>query len=487
MYLPIYPRPVSYAEAGGQYQLPLQSDMRVAVGAMSKERRDMLCDLWYRFSCTTARLTITEDLSLPAHTARMGAADCECVQGDAYAISVTEAGVCVKGADDLGLLHGCYTLLQMIHPVCTQVGAENLQIACAEVHDRPAFGLRSMHICIFPETTLTVVEKTIRLAAFMKYTHLVIEFWGSLKLDSFPEMAWAECSYTKEEFKPMIDLCHTMGLEVIPMSNHLGHASQSRGCAGRHAILDQNPRLALMFEPDGWTWCLSNPLVHEKLRAVRAELIEFCGEGSYFHLGCDEAVSFATCPLCREKDRTQMLADYLNGLAEELAQQGRRGIIWGDQLLDATVWKSPIIAFSRPDQQTHLALEKLDRRLIIADWQYNITDPVSPSSDHFKANGFDVLICPWDAAQNAVSMHAAADKQGLMGTMDTTWHHMDPMLKMMPELGGSAWTGAAYTANPGQGVHCSALLRKLMPVTASYAKSGYLTHEIDPDYNRYLY
>ena len=30
-------------------------------------------------------------------------------------------------------------------------------------------------------------------------------------------------------------------MEVIPMINHLGHASASRACYGRHVVLDQNP------------------------------------------------------------------------------------------------------------------------------------------------------------------------------------------------------------------------------------------------------
>ena len=77
------------------------------------------------------------------------------------------------------------------------------------------------------------------------------------------------------------------------MFNHLGHASASRSSYGRHVVLDQNPRLATLFEPDGWTWCLSNPETLELLRAIRSELIELFGEGGFFHIGCDEAYSLS--------------------------------------------------------------------------------------------------------------------------------------------------------------------------------------------------
>lgn len=487
MYLPIYPRPTFMEETGGSYALSLNTEMRVSSGSMDEARKELICGMWYRFACTAAKLTIVEDSGLPAHTAVIGCAKCDCNATDDYAITVTETGVCLKGNDNLGLLHGFYTLLQMIRPVCLDIGKEDLQIDCAVVHDHPALGMRAIHFCLFPETTLDVLEKTIRMAAFMKYTHFILEPWGALHLDSFPELAWAERSYSKEQIKPYLQLSRTMGMEVIPMLNHLGHAAQSRGGMGRHTVLDQNPRLSLMFEPDGWTWCLSNPMVHEKLRAVREELMELCGEGSYFHLGCDESYSYASCPKCREHDHITMLADYLNGICEELAQKGRRAIIWHDQLLDSTKWAYPMVATSRPDQKTHMVLEKLDRRILIADWQYYINTPEIPTSEYFVEQGFDVLICPWDGNGNAVAMHAGADKLGLMGAIDTTWHHMDPMLHGMLEYGGSIWNGAKYEVNPGQGVHCAAILRKIMPQTRSFARSGFMAHEIDPNYCRVLY
>lgn len=486
MYMRLWPAPASLVEAGGSYALSAKAEMRIAVGAMDEARKELLCDLWHRFAFTAGKLTLTEDASLPACTALIGNADCELKDTDEYSVNVTADGVCVKGADELGLLHGMYTLLQMIWPECLEEDDENLRIDCAEIHDRPALGMRSIHFCLFPDTSLDVLEKTIRMAAFLKYTHFVLEPWGALKLESFPELAWADKAYTKDQIRPLLRLSRTMGMEVIPMINHLGHASQSRGM-GRHTVLNQNPRLMTMYEPDGWTWCLSNPKVHEKLRAVREELMELCGEGSYFHLGCDESYSYATCPKCRTKDKAGMLADYLNGISKELAQKGRRAIIWHDQLLEKAAWPG-VVANSRPDQMTHLALEKLDRRIVIADWQYGIDKPEMPTSEFFQKEGFDVVACPWDGRGNAEALHTAADRLGLMGAMDTTWHHMDPMLRRIHELGGSIWNGARYdVGGPHPFSECAMLLNKVMPLDGSFAKNGFMTHEIDPDFNRVLY
>ena len=183
-----------------------------------------------------------------------------------------------------------------------------------------------------------------------------------------------------------------------------------------------------------------------------------------------------------------MLADYLNGISEELAQKGRRAIIWHDQLLERAAWDKQYVANSRPDQMTHLALEKLDRRIVIADWQYGITEARMPTSEFFQQQGFDVLTCPWDGNGNAEALHAAADQLGLMGSMDTTWHHMDPMLRGMLDFGGSIWNGASHDLH---GLHsfseCAMLLNKVMPLNGAFAKNGFMTHEIDPDFCRVLY
>lgn len=488
MSLPLYPAPRRMLDMHGVYSPSLHAILHVAKDVFTPSRAREICDLWRRFACTVGTLTIHVDESLPAHTVRMGSADCTVEAGDDYALVVSQDGFAINGCDNTGLLHGVFTLLQLLRPICLDVGGEMLAINYTIIHDRAALGIRSIHVCVFPETTLDILEKTIRLAAFTKFTHIVLEFWGTIRLDCFPELGWGDHSFSKEEIRPLVALAHTLGLEVIPMINHLGHATQSRGGSGRHTILDQNPRLSLLFEPDGWTWCLSNPKIHALLQDIRAELMELCGDGEYFHIGCDEAYSYASCPLCRDLDKPQMLADFINQVVKELDLHGRKCIIWGDALLDSTEWKHPHIATSRPDQKTHLALDKLDRRLIIADWQYYLTTPEIPTAQYFMNLGFEVLASSWDENHNARILAAAADQGNMGGVMVTTWHHLAAMLRNITELGGSAWCGADYEENPGQRflTHSATLLRKVMPVASCFDKAGFLPLEIDPVSTKYI-
>lgn len=484
MYLPdIMPAPVC-AEAGEKNFL-LNNPMEIRLGSgLREDRAEELASLWQGFTCRQGELTIVRDEALAPFEAAAGAgAEVSLKAEDEYALSVTKDGVRVLGADETGLLHGLYTLLQMIIPKGNEK-ADQFELAAAQIHDHPKLSMRAVHLCLFPENTLTVIEKAIRLAGILKYSHVILEFWGTLKYDCLKELSWPDHSWSKEEVRRLIDTANRMGMEVIPMFNHLGHATQSRVMYGRHVVLDQNPALAALFEPDGWTWCLSNPKTHELLRKIRMELMDLCGPGEYFHLGCDEAYSFASCPECSQKDGPQMLADYLNGLTEELAACGRKPLIWADALLDSTAWERPTIATSRPDQKTHLALDLLDRRLIMADWQYDIKEASVPSAEYFMEKGFETVLCPWDGHGNIQSLGAAADELNAKGLMVTTWHHLPEMLRILDVGAEYGWRGA----KPGRQFNTTgtaALLRRVMPPHPRYEEAGFGQYEV-PQPDRWL-
>ena len=451
--------------------------------AFSQEALKSVETLWDAFTVQCCPLTVLPAPGLTLYQAWLGSSaplgDPPALdEKDDYLLQVLEAGVWLLARDYPGFCHGLTTLLQLIQPRSLEKGQELFAVPCVLVKDRPATRFRSIHLCIFPESKLALIEKSIRLAGFMKYTHVILEFWGVLQYDALPELAWPGKSFTKEQIRPLIQAAHDYGMEVIPMINHLGHATQSRACYGRHVVLNQNPRLACLFEPDGWTWCISNPDTLELLRALRRELIELCGPGSYFHLGCDEAYSYATCDCCSQKDGPKLLAEYLNSLTEELASEGRRPIIWGDALLDANAWKAPNIATSRPDQRTHEALELLDRRIIIADWQYGITEPSCPTAAYFMKEGFDTLLCPWDNYSNMSALSVAAQSLSAMGVMATTWDHLPEFIPKIPYMGGAMWAPAEKIDEAGLNyTQIAYLLRKIYP-GADYSEYGWHRWEV---------
>ncbi|MFA6543600.1 MAG: family 20 glycosylhydrolase, partial [Limisphaerales bacterium] len=327
----------------------------------------------------------------------------------------------------------------------------------------------------------------IRLAAFFKFTHVVLEFWGMLRLDALKELSWPG-AWSKEQAGGLVKIARSMGLEVIPMFNCWGHAAASRIRHGRHVVLDQNPRLASLFEPDGWTWCLTNPRAQELLRRVCDELIDFAGPSQFFHIGCDEAYSHATCDRCRQTDRVQLFADHLNDLAAHLEKRGRRAIMWGDALLEHGKWPAGFAANGTPTLPTHMALDRVSHKIVIADWHYDVTKGEVPTLAHFRGHGFETLACPWNSQANIRTLAKAAVTTN-SGLLMTTWHHLAQSIPTLAYAANCAWSQdqAALGLWQGDGSLARAatatILRKLVPAEGRFERSGWNPFEMpaEPD------
>ena len=328
----LMPVPAQVETAAGELHFGAEVTLRVNAPLLTEGMIEEYRGLWNRYGMRLAALRVVRDGRLEENCAVLAAADIACpalAPGDEYALTVTESGAFVRGESAVGLLHGLFTLVQLVVPIRLE-GEADYAMPAVRIHDRPAIrGMRAIHLCVFPETTLLLLEKAIRLAGMMKFTHVVLEFWGMLRYDTLPELAWPRHAYSKEQIRPLVRLIQDLGMEVIPMLNHLGHAAQCRSCYGKHVVLDQNPARALLFEPDGWTWCISNPETRRVLRGLRQELIDLCGSGKYFHLGCDESYSYATCPICSTQDTRRLesleqqvaaLTDENQSLLQQLAQ-----------------------------------------------------------------------------------------------------------------------------------------------------------------------
>jgi tRNA threonylcarbamoyladenosine modification (KEOPS) complex Pcc1 subunit len=403
-----------------------------------------------------------------------------------HALKVDASGVAVNAADSAAMRHAWFTLLQLLR-ARESVSGSNLEFTLPEVEiqDWPAIQFRGLHLCIFPETTPLMIEKAIRLAAFFKFTDVVLEFWGMLRLEALKELSWPE-AWSKAEAGKLIAIARGMGLEVIPMFNCWGHAAASRMSCGRHVVLNQNPRLAPLFEPDGWTWCLTNPNAQALIRRVCAEMIELSGPGQYFHIGCDEAYSHATCDRCRQTDRVKLFADHINNLSAHLEQRGRRVIMWGDSLLERSKWPKPFEANGSPVLPTHEALDRLSRRIVIADWQYDVVKGDVPTLAYFHRLGFDTLACPWNVSDNIRTLTQAAVTNH-SGLLMTTWTQLSHSLPQLPYFAACAWSQDQAALNLRQmdwalmRAATATCLRKLVSVEGKFYRAGWSKFEKPPE------
>ncbi|NLD86670.1 MAG: family 20 glycosylhydrolase [Clostridiales bacterium] len=484
MYLQrMYPKPAYFKEYDTEpFYFGSEITARLS-GNVSDKIVEGMKELWNSFSFTASSLKV-EKVKGDDFYILIGDRDVPAA-GDYYTIASSAAGAALSAISEKALFDGFTTLVQLITPVELSEGNERLFVCPCDIKDKPTISFRSIHLCVFPECELYTIEKLIRLAGFLKLTHVVLEFWGVLKYDSNPYLGWSKSAFTKDQIRPLIKVAHSLGLEVIPMFNHFGHASQQRGAIGRHVTLNQNPRMQMLFEPDGWTWCLSNPNAIKLLGDIRDELCELCGNGDYFHIGCDEAYSFATCSKCASRVPYELYAEHINAITASLSKKGRRPIMWHDELINRSDFKCvDTVVANGHVHNTYPALDLLDKRVIIADWQYYYKTKDNPTTPYFIKKGFDTVLCPWDELPNVRALCDTCRDLGAYGVMLTTWHHLYGYIRLFTSVADMLWQGSDDNFDTVARMEAAAILRKVYP-SDDFERSGWHPYEVLP-YPEYL-
>lgn len=459
-------------------------DKRLYARANSRLNNETIAALWSGF-CHQSGILVLEEID--ALCFRAGTIDIpEVPEGKEFAVQVTEQGIAVAAKDYSGLARGLMVLMMRIEAIDLTEGQERFRIETCTLESNYSIQNRMIHFCVFPETSHLFLKKCIRLAGVMQYTHVILEFWGMLQYDCMKELAW-ENAYSKIFAARMVTEIEDMGMEAIPMMNHLGHASACRVSGGKHVVLDQNPRLANLFSPDGWSWNIDSPKAHDLLKEVRRELYEIYPNAKYFHLGCDEVYSYEK----GEEDQRKM-RDYLRSLIEEVKAEGMRPIIWGDMLLNADAVgvgsrrqvpkpEKPYFCGCDTPENAEKMLAAIPKDTVIADWHYDVLEAPIETSVYLKEKGFDVLGAPWFKNPNCQAHVDTIKDNQLFGLMVTTWH---TLAEKMPHIVTDAlmfgaiqspWSGEAQSKIRTE---TAALLRKVCFVNGDYKEAGWTDSQI---------
>ncbi len=436
--------------------------------------KSVLQEFWHNFSlqCSTLTLSPTNEFRFS-----LGTTPPISTEGAAYSIHIDAHGVCLCANSEKDLLLGFMTLLDRFRAVDGANGEDTvIRLDGMQLRESPRIPLRMVHFCIFPETSLWELQRFLRFCAALKYSHVVLEFWGMLRFDCLRELSWSH-AFSKEELRPILREANDLGLEIVPMFNHWGHASASRGMHGKHVVLDQNPRLRTYFREDGWCWEISKPRVRELLRRVREELVELCGQGSYFHIGCDEAFNFEFT-----KESMDQICNLINEVSNELQAGGRRAIAWGDMFLYRHNHYNPNNQYTcnapSAEAEAYL-LEHLSRDLLIADWQYNAPHAPVETAAVFRAAGFDCLLCPWDkGVPQLQAVVSTIKEQALSGLLHTTWHTLSRGYRYVLLAGVGGFEGIDSYDKLAASSNAASLVRRVMPCGGDYEKAGWSKRQI---------
>jgi len=425
---------------------------------------EMARKLWKSFSLNCSELEFTEGEAL---TFTVGDCEVPLLKDDReYALQITESGVSVVGRDYGGLMRGFMSLVMKM-----EFDGEYCRIKTASEQSNYRLKKRMLHICVFPDNTLYEIKKIIRLAGLCQYTHIVIEFWGTLKYECLKELAWPNNSFTKEEARQMIREAREMGMEPIPMFNQLGHATASRCCHGKHVVLEQNPRLQPLFTPDGWAWNIHSPKVYELMKQVRAELYELFGEGEYMHIGCDEAYFYTHC----DEERV-LLPEFLQKLTGDVVNEGRRPMIWMDMLLERK--KYPNCTATCVPEEVELLQGALHPDTVMVDWQYRIKEAPVPTLVSLKDSGHDAMGAPWYEPGNYTAYVDTIADHDMFGIMMTTWHTLKEKMQSILGCAKKCGTITFPWSNGGNHEETATMLRRISFEGNDYESSGWTRKDI---------
>ncbi len=415
---------------------------------------------------------------------------------ESYTIEVTEDEIRINASGRTGVMNALNTLRQLAEAERGVAKTEHYFLVQCTINDFPAMAFRGIHLCVFPETPLWDIERQIRIAAYHKFNYAVIETWGIFPFESHPEMCWADKKIEKSELKRLIRLGQDLGITLIPQFNLLGHATASRSITGKHAVLSYDPSLQSLFEPEGWTWCLTNPETRKVLTDLVMELYEFYDYPPFFHIGCDEADNIGTCRDCRRNELKDLVRDHICYFHDLFARQGTRIIMWHDMLLQTgdERWKGYIVC-GLPEHTLSELYKELPRDIIIADWQYGYPkeksedpEPCWPTAKFFKSEEFPVLVCPWLNQDGMKSLGRFAADEKLLGMLETTWHisHDRSFAHIFCTSAYASWNPAV---NPGVTLSTRLALahhlRQLGWDTGvdEYIKTGWSQYQVDPGHH----
>lgn len=469
----IFPKPKKLQLFDGWYDFTDKLVIQLPEGVMDQSYIGIYSTLInnYTAGMTKAVFEFSDKISGVAYISSTPSEHCEKASTEYdYELHTDKAGARLVFNDFSGFVHAFTSFLQLI-----RIDDGFCSFRHTSVWDNPKLSFRAVHLCVFHETTLEFLKKCISVCGIAKCSHIILEFWGTYRYKCCPTISWRD-AYTAEQIKPLITYANSLGMEVIPMLNHMGHASQGRIAIGKHSALDTDLSQAPLFEDDGWSWCTTNPKTQKLLAECRRELCELCGKGDYFHIGFDEAYTFATCRRCSKHDKYELMKQHLIDTNEDIKSLGRRTIMWSDMMHDNSQYDMKIYTCLTGSDEYKIRKD-LPRDIIMAEWQYDCAEEFKTATE-LANDGFDTVTCPWRSRPN---IHAAVEtviNNGLYGTIATTWHTLATNNWLIPYVAEKMWRGEIEVEHAEHALFTAYHTRRCVPCDGDYARAGICPGEL---------
>ncbi len=341
-----------------------------------------------------------------------------------YRLVTGPGGVTIDASDADGLRYGRATLAQLRNRSNARVpwGDPDGTIPECEITDWPDHLVRGVMIDVSRDKvpTLETMEALIERLAGWKYNHLELYMEHTFAYVGHEEV-WRDADpFTAADLAHLERLCRSLGVNLIPNQNTLGHFDRWL----RHARYRP-----LAVAPDGFEWMFGirrspttiDPAKPGSLDLVSDLLAQLTSalDKPQIHIGLDE-------PWELSGKRSGEWAGWLERLVRLDSLEDRELLVWGDVPAGHPVLMSGIAELSDSD-------------ITICEWGYEGNHPFADRLSSLEEAGIPRWVCPgtssWmsitgravDMLENVRNAARAGESHGATGYLVTDWgdfgHH----------------------------------------------------------------
>lgn len=294
------------------------------------------------------------------------------------------------------------------------------------------------------------IEEYMRFAAENGYNALVLYLENAVRTQCTSFFSEEE-TYSEEEIRHIVAYGQSLGLDVIPALENLGHLE-------KFFLYPQLESLAEIDEisqgrgfdnfPHGACGCITNPAL---LKFTDKYIREVCAlfNSGYVHMGLDEPFDLAVCDRCKTviasgTSKADLFLNHILHTYELCKSMGKTMMMWDDFFEYADI------------------VERLPRDIILCNWNYVFVgdEPQGHWINRIKKDwfslydklGFRYLFCVYahraSSAYNVDTFTAYAEKYSPMGAIMTSWRRSDSFYQgAFPQIAyaGAKWSGKVNT------------------------------------------
>lgn len=244
-----------------------------------------------------------------------------------YEILVSRKKITLTSHCSKGLQLAMKTLRQLAEPVRGTAVLEGYVLQPCRIHDFADSEFRAVRITLRNYDEAGMIERKIRLAGALKFNYIFLDCARIFPFRSHPGFSHMDNVKRPAFFRTLLDIADDVGVTLIPCFNIFHQASLSEFETEEHKILNLHPEYAPLFEPGGWSWCMSNPEAQSVVSDLVHELYHFFECPDYFHIGNISSREFRFCRNCAGKSADELLSQQIAMLYMSFGEERPRFIM----------------------------------------------------------------------------------------------------------------------------------------------------------------